>query len=40
MKIKLTKKIEWTKVISSGIVLGYMISMLYLMLVLTANITA
>lgn len=40
MKIKINNKIEWSKVIGSGIVLGYIISMLYLMLVLTANITA
>lgn len=33
-------KINWSKVIGSGVALGYVASMLYLMLILTATITA
>lgn len=34
------KKINWEKVIKYGVALGYMASMLYLMLILTAYVTA
>lgn len=43
MKIKVNtpkKSINWAAVVGSGVVLGYMASMLYLMLVLTATLTA
>ena len=33
-------KINWEKVIKYGVALGYMASMLYLMLILTAHVTA
>lgn len=33
-------KINWSKVIGSGVALGYVASMLYLMLILTTTITA
>lgn len=34
------KKIDWEKVFKYGITLGYMASMLWLMLILTAGVTA
>lgn len=34
------KKIDWEKVLKYGIALGYMASMLWLMLILTAGVTA
>jgi hypothetical protein len=34
------KKIDWEKVLKYGITLGYMASMLWLMLILTAGVTA
>ena len=34
------KKIDWEKVLKYGITLGYMDSMLWLMLILTAGVTA
>ena len=37
---KKTNKINWDKVLICGITLGYMASMLYLMLILTAGVTA
>lgn len=36
---KHNKKINWQKVIVNGIALGWMASMLYLMLILTAHVT-
>lgn len=33
-------KIDWEKVLKYGITLGYMASMLWLMLILTAGVTA
>lgn len=38
--IKKRNKINWDKVLVRGIVLGWMASMLYLMLILTATLTA
>lgn len=38
--IKKHNKINWEKVIKYGVALGYMASMLYLMLILTATLTA
>lgn len=37
---KISKKINWEKVIICGISLGWMASMLYLILILTATLTA
>ena len=37
---KKQNKIDWEKVIKYGVALGWMASMLYLMLILTANVTA
>lgn len=37
--IKKHNKINWEKVIKYGVALGWMASMLYLMLILTAHIT-
>lgn len=37
---KKQKKIDWEKVIKYGVSLGWMASMLYLMLILTAFVTA
>jgi hypothetical protein len=34
------KKIDWEKVLKYGVTLGYMASMLWLMLILTAGVTA
>jgi hypothetical protein len=34
------KKIDWEKVLKYGITLGYMASMLWLMLILAAGVTA
>ena len=34
------KKIDWEKVLKYGITLGYMASMLWLILILTAGVTA
>lgn len=34
------KKVDWEKVLKYGVTLGYMASMLYLMLILTAKLTA
>lgn len=34
------KNIDWEKVLKYGITLGYMASMLWLMLILTAGVTA
>lgn len=34
------KKIDWEKVLKYGITLGYMASMLWLMIILTAGVTA
>ena len=38
--IKKHNKINWEKVIKYGVALGWMTSMLYLMLILTAHVTA
>lgn len=38
--IKKRNNINWDKVLVRGIVLGWMASMLYLMLILTAHVTA
>lgn len=40
MKKKNINKIDWEKVLKYGIALGWAMSMLYLMLVLTAKVTA
>lgn len=37
--MKMKKKINWEKVLAYGITLGWMASMLYLMLLLTAKVT-
>ena len=37
---KISKKINWEKVFICGVCLGWMASMLYLMLILTATLTA
>ena len=37
---KKQNKIDWDKVIKYGVALGWMASMLYLMLILTAHVTA
>ena len=39
-KTKKANKIDWEKVIKYGVALGWMASMLYLMLILTAYVTA
>jgi hypothetical protein len=39
-KTKKVNKMDWEKVIKYGVALGWMASMLYLMLILTANVTA
>ena len=39
MKKMEREKVNWEKVLICGVVLGYMISMLYLMLILTAELT-
>lgn len=38
--VKKRNKINWEKVVKYGVVLGWMASMLYLMLILTAHVTA
>ena len=37
--MKMKKKINWEKVLTYGITIGWMASMLYLMLLLTAKVT-
>ena len=37
---KICKKVNWEKAIICGVCLGWMASMLYLMLILTATLTA